>query len=278
MADNLKGNLDDYSVTNAQSFATNAPVSLVNFQKYYGARVRNPDSTPLTNDIAPRRSEVYESLLFNNICGYISNCFPVATSIIDEQKWQQLCRDYFTEWRSHTPYFSQIPKTFIDFIEYKLAADSDYQQLPPWFTELIDYEWLELEVDTCNAVAINTYTHSDEQSFDTQAPLSTAPTLRLKQFQWPVHTISPVQIPEQEAPSFLLLYRNSEHKVEFMAVNAMTFALLEIISQANCSAKDAIAELATLTGNDPVQFEAFAIPLVAEFVANGLLVYSAAAR
>lgn len=267
--------IDSKKPANAQHFANSAPKSLVEFQQNYGKRVRNPETQPLVDGVAPRRSEVYESLFFNNICGYISNCFPVTKSIIGEDMWQVLCREYFTEWRSHTPYFSQIPKTFIDYIAYKLSIDSNYQQLPPWFLELIEYEWLELEVDTCNAVSLAS-AKTSQQDFAANVPLTTAPTVRLKQFQWPVHTISPSQLPESESPSFLVLYRNSEHKVEFMALNAMTFALLEIINQANCSAKEAINELATLTSNDPQQFEAFALPLVAEFVENGLLVCSTA--
>lgn len=266
-------NANDAQVCNAIAFDPQAPKSLVEFQQQYGARIRNPEATHLANEINPRRSAVYESLLFNNICGYISNCFPVAKRIIGDEQWQQLCRDYFIEWRSHTPYFSQIPRTFIDYIEHKQQRNPDYQQLPRWFAELIDYEWLELEVDTCNAVALHiSHEKSGDATFSADTPLMAAPTLRLREFQWPVHTISAEQIPEHEESTFLLLYRDEKHAVQFMAVNAMTFALLNIIQHTQCSARQSLHELARMTGTFTAeQLETFALPLIQEFVSNGLL-------
>jgi hypothetical protein len=63
----------------------NAPDTLRDFQITYGKYLRSPATQKRPDGIPERRSEIYESLLFNNISGFINNCFPVAPDFLSEK-------------------------------------------------------------------------------------------------------------------------------------------------------------------------------------------------
>ena len=237
------------------------PAALNDFQRAYGKHLRRPTPTSRPAGIPARASEIYEELFFNNICGFINNCFPVAKSLFPEDTWLHICRTFFIDWRCHTPYFSEIPKEFVNYIK----SDSHTLELPPWFAELIEYEWLELDVDICNATALNSHTNGDGK-------LYANPTLRNCAFKWPVHQISKNNIPSEPEATFLAIYRDAEHRVQFMAMNAITAALLEIIEQAPCSAQQALEQLAVAINHpQPQQIVNFGQSIIQDFLQRGML-------
>lgn len=238
-----------------------APAGLKAFQSAYGKHLRKPAPTSRPQGVPARASEIYEELFFNNICGFINNCFPVAKSLFSEDTWLLFCRTFFIDWRCHTPYFSETPKEFVNYIK----GGKHTLDLPPWFAELIEYEWLELDVDISNATALNILKTGDGK-------LYANPTLRNCAFEWPVHQISTDNIPAAPQATFLALYRNAEHNVQFMVMNAMTAALLEIIGQAPCYAHEALEQLAvTINHPNPQQIVTFGQPIIDDFLARGIL-------
>ncbi|WP_394203242.1 HvfC family RiPP maturation protein [Marinagarivorans algicola] len=250
-------------------FSPKAPKGLVDFQASYGTYLRQPNARQKPKNIPARASRIYEELFFNNICGFISNCFPVAKSLFPADQWLAFSRAFFTEWRCRTPYFSEIPKEFVSYIK-----QGDHTLcLPPWFCELIEYEWLELEVDICNAVPLKQPTAPAKSSSNQDNILYANPTLRNHTFEWPVHTISPDCIPETPETTFLAIYRDPSHRVQFMAMNAMTCALLEIITKHSSTAEHALLCLAeTIHHPDPAQIVAFGTPIIDDFLHRGMLV------
>lgn len=197
----------------------NAPDSLRDFQISYGRHVRSPGLSSLPKGVPPRRSEIYESLLFNNISGFIDNCFPVSRSLFDDEKWQKIRRAFFQEWRCSTPIFSQIPYEFVRFISERPIGET----LPPWLPELLHYEWVELEVDL------------DEAKFDENSlsgfELKLNPTAKLLAYQWPVQAISSDVQPEELKQTCLVVYRDIDLRVRFNEVNATTLMLLQTIDE-----------------------------------------------
>ncbi|HEY7773084.1 MAG TPA: putative DNA-binding domain-containing protein [Marinagarivorans sp.] len=248
-----------------------APKNLADFQAAYGKHLRNPSALSRPERIPVRASEIYEDLFFNNICGFINNCFPVAKSLYSDDTWQLFCRRFFVEWRCHTPYFSKIPREFVDYIQ----SGNHTLDLPPWFGELIEYEWLELDVDICNATPLNGANKAPPPSHtpSQREPILYAnPTLRNCAFEWPVHRISADYQPEHPEATFLAIYRNSEHRVQFMAMNAVTAALLQVIEQGPCTTLDALERLAAAINHpDPAQIINFGQSLIDDFIQRGIL-------
>lgn len=197
----------------------NAPESLRDFQIGYGRYLRDPQKTELPEDIPARRSEIYENLLFNNISGFINSCFPVSKSLFDEQEWLKIRREFFSQWRCVTPIFSQIPYEFVRFISERPIGES----LPPFLSELLHYEWVELEVDVDVADVWD----------DAARSLMINPTAKLLAYQWPVHKISPEFQPSETQQTCLVVYRDEQLSVRFSEVNPTTLMLLQFMQESN---------------------------------------------
>lgn len=212
----------------------NAP-RLRAFQHEFAGHLRNPTKIKRPTGVPKRQARIYRDLLFNNICGFVDSCFPVAKSLMTEVRWRRLCRSFFRDHACRTPYFSRIPEQFVQFI----AAHAGSLRLPAWMPELLHYEWIELAVDTDPAVP--------EQHADKRLRLN--PTLRNLAYAWPVHRISPAFRPRRPEAAHLLVFRDADDGVCFIEINAITAQLLEIIALGPITAADAIAALARQLGH-----------------------------
>ncbi len=192
-----------------------APEKLRSFQIRYGKYLRSPETSRLPEGIPARRSEIYEGLLFNNISGFINNCFPVARSLHTDTEWVALTRRFFKDWRCTTPIFSQIPFEFVRYCSETLVVD----ELPAWLPELLHYEWVELDID----LKVN------ENVDINNTCVRINPMASLLSYNWPVHTISKGLIPDEPIQTFLVVYRDEYCKVRFLELNATTFMLLQHI-------------------------------------------------
>src|SRR3990167_2310303 len=186
------------------------------FQLSFGKYLRDPQQETLPDGIPPRRAQVYESLLINNVSGFINACFPVCRKLMEAAVWQNLCRAFFRDWRSQTPYFREIPGEFLQYLQQSEALS----QLPPWLLQLAHYEWAELNVDVC-----------DDDAGLLPVGLSVRGPVMNLAYQWPVHRISAEFQPEHPYETFLVLLRNFQHKVSFIEINAATYVLIDQIQQ-----------------------------------------------
>lgn len=243
------------------------PAELTLFQNAYSRYLRAPHKHDLPQGIPARRSRVYESLLFNNVRGFVDKCFPVARSLVDSEQWLRLSQLFYERWQCRTPIFSQIPYEFAKFLETNapdLAA-------PPWLPELLHYEWLELEVDLDEAFVGRAHLLAE-----TDDALRANPTLRVQQYRWPVHKISASFLPVEPAPTILCVYRTHELHVRFMEINAVTAMLLQLLQQRAETPTTALSALAdNLPQIAPEQIQRFGKELIEQLVQANVLIVEA---
>lgn len=219
-----------------------APESLKNFQLVFGQHLRDPHHVARPAGLPVRRVKVYRELLFNNLCGYIDSCFPVCKTLLKPAQWRRLCRVFFRDWRSQTPYFSQIPGEFLQFLQLGQTS----QRLPGWFLELAHYEWVELAVDICN----NELPSLVSQSQDSSHPVRGEPVVVLNPsaknlyYHWPVHKICAEYRPRKPQQVFLVVYRSSKCEVKFVELSAATSVLLNLIERQPANRALLLGELA----------------------------------
>jgi hypothetical protein len=238
------------------------PAHLQDFQDSYSQYLRAPTEKTLFADIPARRSQVYEELLFNNVRGFLDRCFPVARSLLDENTWRQLNRNFYRDWQCHTPYFSRIPFEFAQYMANTSAPD-----VGVWFSELLDYEWRELEVDIHPALVFQ-----PQQAIDDNTVLHINPTLQNLHYQWPVHQISRSFIPSEPRPTFLLVYRRFDNQVEFMEINATTAVLLQIVQQEPATPEMLIRTLTELLpGSNSAALSNFGKPLLLDLIKRNVV-------
>lgn len=241
------------------------PKGLQAFQSAYSRYLKNPDVEQLPEGVPAQRSQVYETLVFNNVCGFIDKCFPVAKSLFEPPAWTRLCREFYCRWQCRTPIFSYIPKEFVDFVATKHVDISPQ----PWLAELLHYEWLELQVDLNKTDVAQSPT-----AIDIHTAVTVNPTLVCQQYQWPVHRISINDIPQQPDPTLLCVYRTPQFQVKFMAINAVTAQLLQVLREQAQTPTAALAALALqLPQFSAAQIQEFGAQTIRQLVeANVLLV------
>lgn len=239
-------------------------------QYAFAAHIRDPEHVAVPTGIDERRMAVYRELFFNNLRNLLGNMFPVLCKLYGDGRWGELIRGFMRSHRAQTPYFLQLPREFLDFLENEHEHVDDY----PFLVELAHYEYVELEV---SIVPDN----DDLATLDTRGDLHhgvpvRAVASRVQAYRWPVHRISSDYIPEEalEVPVFLAVYRGQDDKVRFLELNPVTAQLVERIGDntAGRSGAGLLRELAADIGyRDTKGFLAHGRTILTELRDAGLL-------
>jgi hypothetical protein len=198
-------------------------------QQYaFAAHIRDPQNAPAPEGIEDRRMAIYRELFFNNLKSLLSNMFPVLTKLHSDQHWRRLVRRFMQNHRAHTPYFLELPAEFLDFLQNQYQPDSEDF---PFLVELAHYEYIELALSVSEE-------ENDMEGVDPDGDLLASVPVKsalawVYAYQYPVHRISADYLPDApgEQPVYLTVYRDSNDKVGFLELNAMTAGLLNAIQE-----------------------------------------------
>lgn len=233
------------------------------FQHQLAAHLRDPHHTRRPAGVPARRMAVYNDLLFNNVCGFLDSCFPVSRQLLGEARWRRLCRTFFRDWRSHTPWFREIPREFVRYLRERHIA----QPLPEWLVDLAHYEWAELAVEVMDV----TPPAHDPEGDMMQARVLINPARVEVASPWPVHRIGPDWQPRQPEPTFLVVFRDAQMVVQFAQINAVTAHVLRLLAQ-GLSGQQAFAQLSKdMAHPDPQALQGFGQQLLVSLREQGVL-------
>lgn len=230
-------------------------------QLEFAAHIRNPAENPKPADVEDRRMRVYRELVYNNIEGFLAGAFPIAKKLLDggggvaegtdvASRWHQLARQFVHQHPSTSPFFLEVSQEFLEFLGQTQPAG-----LPPFFLELCHYEWVELALRVDERDIPNTQARDGRHlpikpdgDLMSQCPV-VSPLTKSLAYSFAVHRIradATVSSVEPET-TYLVVYRDTEDRVRFLEINAMTSALLELLDGERTGAR-ALAELAVKLG------------------------------
>jgi hypothetical protein len=216
------------------------PVDFKAKQREFAAYIRDPENNPAPADVKEQRMAMYRELFFNNIEGFLSGNFPVLRQILTDRQWFALAQDFFAKHPCQSPYFSQIPEEFLDYLQNERKSPDDL----PFMLELAHYEWVEMALSIAKEeIAAN------QQSLDNivRQAVALSPLAWPLAYEYPVQKIGPAFLPLEapEQPTFLIVYRNREDDVNFIEITPITYRLLEIIQEhENPSVEDCLQQVA----------------------------------
>ncbi len=226
---------------------------LLDFQRKqyaFAAHIRDPQKNAAPEGIEDRRMAIYRDLFFNNLRNLLGSTFPVLKKLSGKDRWAVLIREFMARHESQTPYFLEIPKEFLAFLENEHEPSADDF---PFLLELAHYEWVEL--------ALSVSTESNDMSLvDPDGDmLDGVPAMSILAwplaYRFPVHRISENYQPQEpdEQPTYLAVYRNPDNEISFMELNAVTAGLLDKISNntERKTGRELLASLASEIGFDP---------------------------
>ena len=170
-------------------------------QYAFAAHIRDPDNVPAPEGIENRRMAIYRKLFFNNLANLLATMFPVIRKIKTDEQWRSFLQT-----------------------TYKAASNDE-----PFLVELAHYEYAELALSVSTA-------EDDMNGVDPDGDLLAEPPVKsvlswVFAYHYPVHRISPEFLPSEPAPQpvYLALYRDSNDKVRFLELNAITAGLLDAV-------------------------------------------------
>lgn len=195
-------------------------ISFHTTQRQFCDWIRNPELQPPQN-FAVNRMQVYRDLLFNNVCSFINLVFPVAQAMLTKQQWQQLLVEFFEKSQSQSPFYNDIS---LQFREYLNAQQHPVLQQYPWLAELLQYEWLELYLDT---VEIESPVLAQDQDWQ----LTTQ--IWVLAYQYPVYQWTTAMTPAlvESIPSAIMVWRDELDRVRFEVLSPLFAVLIEQLSQ-----------------------------------------------
>lgn len=206
------------------------PQRMLDLQQGFANHLRDPQGTEAPEGIEERRIAIYRRLFFNNLRNLFARNFPVIRRLFDDPAWDAIIRDFMIHHRPTTPLFTEIGREFVAYLEN--TRDASHGD-PPWLAELAHWEYLETTVRLSRAEIDATPIERETDPLD-QVPVIN-PTVKLAQYQWPVHRIGPDFRPDtpEPAPILLAAYRRRDDKVAFMKTNALTAHLIVLLQSDN---------------------------------------------
>ncbi|GAA6135298.1 DUF2063 domain-containing protein [Oceaniserpentilla sp. 4NH20-0058] len=189
-------------------------------QQEFTDAIRSPEQGSI-DGIEERRLAVYRELFINNVESFITGTFPVLKECLNQKTWSNMVRRFFVEHKCTSPYFLEISEEFLEFLG---EDEGNTLDLPDYAYSLAHWEWMELFADAYveQKPFILTPINLDHDC------LTTVECAWLQAYEFPVHTIGANQTVEQ-APTFLLVYRDQSQEVNFIELNPLSYLLFQAL-------------------------------------------------
>lgn len=212
------------------------------------------------------RMQIYVELVYNNIENFLASAFPVLRSVVPDEKWHSLVRNFIRDHSAQTPYFLEISQ---EFLSYLLQNPHPLQKDFPFLSALAHYEWVDLVLDIADDDL------PDETTFPVDLALSVihvSPLSSVLAYPWPVHKISPEFLPIEPVDTHLLVYRNRQDKVKFMELTATSSRFLQLCRDMPRGLDSCVQQLAE-EGMDKTQLQQQLPALIHQLYSNDLLFF-----
>lgn len=201
------------------------PEELAALQKRFSDHIRDPENNPAPDGIEDRRLAIYRRLFLNNLSSLFGKNFPVARKVVPDDRWRKLIRAFMVEHRPTTPLFPEIGREFVRF----LAGHPEHYPEWPWLAEICHWQFLATSVRNDESELAETGADPDGDLLVEHPVVN--PTLRLAQYQWPVHEIRADRIPESPRAVILAIFRKPDDRLGRIQINAITGRLLELLQE-----------------------------------------------
>ncbi|MBS0650465.1 MAG: putative DNA-binding domain-containing protein [Verrucomicrobia bacterium] len=183
----------------------------------------------------PERAMLYRDLIFFTVQSALLNYYPLTSALLGEEKWQELTRDFFAEFPCGDPQFWKMPK---GLAEYAKIINWGKKYQAPFLSDLLHFEWLEIEVCMMEDSPIPTLKY--EGDVLEEIPYLN-PEHRLVTYSYPVFQEISLDKPLKKGTYPLFSYRHPDTlQAHFFSLSPFFQTLIEIVGQCNQSGHDAL--------------------------------------
>ncbi len=203
---------------------------------------------------------IYARLFYNNVESALASTHHTLKAVLGDERWHALMRGFLRDHHAESPYFSQLSEEFLGYLA-GLAERESAPALPPFAVELCHYEWLSLAL----RLAPDADCAFDDRALDQGEPVALSPLAWPLRYDYPVMRIGPDFQPAEPPPeaTHLIACRDRHDDVQFIAANALTLRLLQLIEEAvGGTPRECLARLAKETDAPLARLETTGLALL----------------
>ncbi|UNU73990.1 DNA-binding domain-containing protein [Moraxella nasovis] len=196
---------------------------LAQFYTQFGRYLRQQTHDASDDTLVPARvGKLYQSLTFNSVTNFIHACFPICRRLLGDE-FDDLCKQFFDSYALHSPYFTDINRDFAHFLDTQCKQGT----LPNVIGELAHYEHLELLVEVLPSLMPKCLVQQENRKIFLNA------TAHIMDYEFAVHHANIADDVEDIACelSFVVVYQKSDGGVYTLAINALTYTLLQFLME-----------------------------------------------
>lgn len=177
-------------------------------QSQLGAYCRTGKNKPLTS--IPEHTQEYRRLVNGVLKDTLNNAFPMTKNLIGKKRWKKSIKYFFSNHACQTPQTWKLP---LEFINYYNEVPFPFKKNFPFLNELLQYEWLEIEVFLMEDILIPPYKEFDNKHTSIIIP---NPEIRILPLSYPIHIKKTHKIkPKHQGQFFVGIYRHPISKKVF---------------------------------------------------------------
>lgn len=178
-------------------------------------------------NLTPNRVHTYRRMVFNVALDTLESAFPITKKYIDEDIFEAMAHQFFTEHSCSSPLLWQMPLEFHNFAKEHQFAEKFHL---PFLNDLLWFEWLEIELFMMEN---KSYPVVQSEGDVFKNVLEFNPEHKIIKLQYPVHIKDPEQALKEKGDYFLLAYREKDSgKVQFVNLSVLyVFTLEHLLSK-----------------------------------------------
>lgn len=168
----------------------------------------------------------YRRLVYNVIKDTLKTAFPLAYKLLDKERWKKSVAYFFENHKCETPQIWKLPS---EYCKYYNDNPFPFKKEFPFIKELLQYEWLEIEVFMMDDLPIDKFKIKKTSNNDVLIP---NPEIKILPLKYPIHLKKVKQITEEDKGQyFVSIHRDFNTKqVNF---NNLSYQFVEMLININ---------------------------------------------
>lgn len=177
----------------------------------------------------------YRRLVYNVVKDTLKNAYPITRKLIGKERWKKAVAHFFENHKCQTPQVWMLPKEFCDFYtENSFPFKKDF----PFIKELLQYEWLEIEVFIMEDIPIekfkveNSLKDNSKDSEQAKQILIPNPEIKILPLQYPIHIKKIKQIIEEDKSQYFVTIHR-DYNTKQVKFNDLSYPFVEMLIKIN---------------------------------------------
>ncbi len=168
----------------------------------------------------------YRRLVYNVIKDTLKTAYPLTRKLIGKKRWKKSVANFFENHKCETPQIWKLP---IEFCDYYNENQLPFKKHFPFIKELLQYEWLEIEVFMMEDLPIEKFKTENSSKEEILIP---NPEIKILPLQYPIHIKKIKQITETDKGQYFVSIHR-DYNTKQVKFNDLSYPFVEMLIKIN---------------------------------------------